>query len=376
MQDREADKMRTIMTVTGPIKPEQAGFTSMHDHILTNTGFYRDEYASLIGEPPATLFPPDTNTPVRLEDLAYLSHGYFVRSNDAWNLDDEALMGAEVKDFKDAGGGAILECSAPGIRPNVVGLKRISQQTGVYIIASTGLYGEKSWPDNFRNMSVDDFVRYMNREIERGMEDTNIKAGHIKTAVNQITDRQLEFIIAAARSSNDTGALVTAHLGLFTTIEDSRLVYQKFLDAGIAPEKLLMCHQQMYFHEANLVTLITNPDSWRLQLDYARELMDLGINICIDCFGMTWDAEALGMVMQKDHVTMAGLVSLINDGYAGQIVIGTDVFIKLMTRRYGGHGYCRLLNYVAPTLKKVGIADETVRQITIDNPARLLAIRS
>ena len=367
--------MHTVMTVTGPIKAQDVGFASMHDHILTNAGFYRDQYAPLIGEPPANVFPPDMDTPVRMEDLAYLSQGYYIRCMDAWNLDDEDLMEAEVNDFKAAGGNTILECSAPGIRTNVEGLKRISEKSGVHIVASTGLYGEESWPEKFKDMSIEAFVTYMNHEIETGMADTTIRAGHIKTAVNKITDHQLDFLKAAAQSSNDTGAPVTAHLGLFTNQEDSRIVYKRFLKSGMAPEKLLMCHQQMYFHEGDLTALITHPDSWRLYLDYARELLDTGINICIDCFGMKWDAEAIGMVMHKDHVSMAGLVGLINAGYSDQIVIGTDVFIKLMTRRYGGCGYSRLLNYVVPTLKKVGISDENVRKITIDNPARLLSMR-
>jgi phosphotriesterase-related protein len=368
--------MKMINTVTGPIAPEQLGFTSMHDHVLTNCSFYQNEFGQFIGEPPANVFSPDKDTPVRMEDSACLRQGYFIRSNDNWDLEDEDLMKAEVGDYKIAGGSTIVECSAPGIRPNVSGLMRISQKTGVHIVASTGLYAEESWPGKYNDMSIDDFIVFMKCEIEYGIEDTNIKAGHIKTATNKITDRQLDFLRAAAQASNDTGVLATGHLGILTTPEDGRIVYNTFLESGIAPERLLMCHQQAYFHESKLETLITNPDSWKLELDYTKEILDKGINICIDCFGMTWDVESAGMVSQKDHIPMAGLVALINAGYEDQIVIGTDVFIKLMTRRYGGHGYCRLLNYVVPTLKKVGVSDETIRKITVDNPSRVLSIWS
>lgn len=365
--------MKTVMTVRGPITPEELGFTSMHEHVLTNADFYMEEFVPAMGEPPASVFPSAPEDPVKMEDLAYLNHGYYVRNHDNWDLTDESLMGAEVGDFHACGGGAILECSAPGIRGDVNGLKRISEATGVHIVASTGLYAERSWPERFQEATRSDFVAYMRDEIENGMDVTSIKPGQIKVASNGNTPRQLEFLKAASRVSADTGIMVTAHLGVGTVEDDSRQVYQSLLEAGMQPERLLMCHFQGYVQITRLESLLADPAAWAPQLDYAREVLDRRINICFDCFGQTWDTEAQGSVSESDSYKIAAIYQLLQEGYSDQIVVGTDVFLKIMTRRYGGHGYVRLQNYVVPTLKQVGVSKEVIAKLTVENPARLLA---
>jgi len=365
--------MKNVMTVRGPVAPGELGFTSMHEHVLTNCDFYMEEFVPALGEPPAHVFPSAPDDPVKMEDLAYLNHGYYARSHDNWDLTDETLMAAEVSDFQSCGGGAILECSAPGIRGDIEGLKRISEATGVHIVASTGLYAEKSWPESFQGMDRQQFVDYLLGEIRDGMDGTEIKPGQIKVAFNGNTERQLNFLRAASRVSADTGLMVTAHLGPGTDQEDSRLVYQTLLASGMSSERLLMCHFQGNVQITNLEALLEKPTAWAPQLDYAREVLDRGLNICFDCFGQNWDTEALGSEAESDSYKIAAIYQLVKEGYHDQIVVGTDVFLKIMTRRYGGHGYVRLQNYVVPTLQRIGVADEIVAKLTVVNPARLLA---
>jgi len=365
--------MKNVMTVRGPIDPAELGFTSMHEHVLTNADFYMEEFVPAMGEPPASVFPSAPEDPVRIEDLAYLNHGYYVRNHDNWNCSDENLMGAEVADFYACGGRAMLECSAPGIRGDVEGLKRISETTNVHIVASTGLYAEKSWPKRFENAGEEDFLNYMMDEIEIGMDGTSIKPGQVKVASNSNTTSQLGFIRAASRVSADTGIMVTAHLGVGTDHEDSRIVYRTLLESGMNPERLLMCHFQGYVQITSLETLLERPTAWAPQLDYAREVLDKGINICFDCFGQTWDTEAMGAASEADSYKIAAIYHLLNEGYGEQIVVGTDVFMKIMTRRCGGHGYVRLQNYVVPSLKRIGLCEDLIAMLTVDNPCRLLA---
>ena len=70
---------------------------------------------------------------------------------------------------------------------------------------------------------------------------------------------------------------------------------------------------------------------------------------------------------------MAGLVRLIQEGHARQLVLGTDTFVKILLRRFGGDGYCRLTNFVVPSLESVGVGAQEIRQITVDHPARIRA---
>jgi phosphotriesterase-related protein len=120
-------------------------------------------------------------------------------------------------------------------------------------------------------------------------------------------------------------------------------------------------------------TIVRDPESWRPNLDLLKEILDQGLNICIDCFGHTWDLEPLGLTFCSDYQRLAGIVALVNAGYAGQIVVGTDLFTKIHTRRYGGESYSRLTTFVRPALKKYGVAEKDIRVITKENPARILA---
>lgn len=97
------------------------------------------------------------------------------------------------------------------------------------------------------------------------------------------------------------------------------------------------------------------------------------LNLSVDCFGRYWDAEALGECAIADWQRMAGLVALIRDGHTRQLVLGTDTFVKFLLRRFGGDGYCRLTSFVVPTLKSVGVSAEEIEQVTVANPARILA---
>jgi len=366
--------LATITTVCGPVDPADLGFTSMHEHVLTDASFYLDEIQPALEPLRLEAWrPSDPDEAVRMEDLAYLRAGFFALSKDAWNTNDEPLMTAELADFKKAGGSAVLDCSAPGIRPNVAGLRRVSEASGVHIVASTGLYAERSWPERFREMSSQEFESHVRSEIDKGMEGTDIRPGQIKCATNEVTDKQVEFLKASARVSRDTDYPLTAHLGIFTAEEDHRQVLRILLDAGIAPERLIMCHMQGYVAESAVATLISDPSSWQLRLDYVLEVLDLGVNLCFDCFGLTWSLEAVGMLPTSDVVNLAAVYALLEKGYADQITVGTDTFTKPQLRRYGGYSYCRLLNFVVPWLRNVGVDDATLDKLTVANPARILA---
>jgi len=154
---------------------------------------------------------------------------------------------------------------------------------------------------------------------------------------------------------------------------DGRRIAKILRVEGLDLTRLIIAHTDGFFVEHDLKTLVLNPASWQLSLDYAKTLLDQGVNLSIDCFGHYWNAELRGVILETDWQRLAGLVALIQKGYSGQLVLGTDTFFKVLTRRYGGEGYCRLTKFVIPTLTKLGISDYDLRQITRVNPARLLA---
>jgi phosphotriesterase-related protein len=365
--------MRKVMTVCGPIAPWELGVTSMHEHVLVNSGVYAELFGPLLPTPDQTIFPCDRKAPIQMDDLGYLCKGGFILSEDNWDLNDETLMTEEVRDFKTAGGGAILECSVPGIRGDVSALRSISQNTGVHIIASTGLYGEESWPARFKEMSYGDFKKYLKSEIEEGIEGSTVRPGQIKSAVNHYSEKTGELLKAVGASSAETGMLITGHIGISTSAEEREKMLQAYRNGGVDPSRLLICHIDSTFVERDLVKAIKDPQFAQLDIGPAKRVLDMGGNVCIDLFGCPFDLEELGQFMVSDQVKMAGLFKLIEAGYEDQLVIGADIFTKIQTRRYGGNGYPRLLNFVVPMLRKLDVSEHVIRKIIVDNPARLLA---
>lgn len=359
--------MKTIMTVCGPIPSERIGLTSMHDHILADLSFFKQPLPPDIEKNS----PIDLDGSIEMEHLSYLRNGLAIYSSDNWNLADVDLMTKEVRHFKERGGNTILEPSAPGIRCHTDQLRYISETTNVNIIASTGLYREETWPARFTTMGPREIQAHLLEEINCGIEGTDIKAGHLKTAIANGSDHEFDFLKAVVPVANETGLLVSAHTSYVTTMENRRKMLRAFLQAGMRPEKLLLCHIQYTFVNQDVRSFLS-PELCRLDLSWAKEVLDQGANVCIDLFGYPADNEMLDYFGRADAVKLAALVELVNAGYEEQIVIGNDVYQRIMTRSYGGHGYCRIVDYVIPALLDSGIDKTTVDKITTCNPARLL----
>jgi len=389
--------MSKIMTVRGPIEPKELGFTSMHEHILYDGTIYRKRYEDMLdassnGEsttPEATTsfgtmssgkmpknFPVKANDMLSLENIGFHRRNFFL-TWDAVSMHDEDAMEAEMADFKSTGGSSIVDMSAPGLRSDIPAIKRLSEKTDIHVVTTTGLYTEDSWPDKFRDMSTEQYINYMRREIEDGIDDTGIKAGHIKAAITDLSQQQEKLLRAVARISNETGLSVTIHPG-FLIGSDGRRIFKILNEEGMDPQRLIIAHLQQFIVECDLKKLVENPDTWGLKLEYAKELLDQGVCLSIDTFGHYWDAEWIGFVRPTEWQKLAALLALIKEGYSQQLLIGTDTFLKIQTQRFGGEGYARLTRSVIPLLKSQlsvfnCVSDFDIRQITVENPARLLS---
>jgi phosphotriesterase-related protein len=367
--------MAEIMTVRGPIAPRELGFTSMHEHVLCDAGVFLRRHGALI-PPNAPVSPGD---PISLENVGLLRHA-FILSRETMDMRDEEYMAAEVTDFRATGGCAMVEMSTPGLRVDPAGLRRISEKTGVHIVATTGLYSEDSWPERFLPMGVEEFVAFMRSEIEEGIDGTGIKAGHVKVAITDSTapgvppfsGRQRMLLEAAVRACEETGLSLTVHPPLDAR-EAAREVIAALRAAGVTPGRAVIAHAEMFFASQDIAALVRDPLSSRVDVDFARELLDAGFNVSIDSFGHLYDAEPLGRTYIADWQRLAGLIQLVDAGYSSRIVLGTDIFLKILTRRRGGEGYARLTGFAIPMLQRLGVDPARIAEMTVGNPARILA---
>ena len=210
-------------------------------------------------------------------------------------------------------------------------------------------------------------------ELNEGIIDTDVRPGHIKLAIIDLSPAQERALRGGARAALETGASISIHPG--TGIgNDGRRIAKILMEESLEPERILINHSEGYMVEHDLKKLVLDPKSWGLNLDYHHELLDQGVNLSVDCFGHRWDIETAGWIIERDWQRLAGLVALVKEGYSSQLVLGTDTYMKMLTRRGGGEGYCYLTRYVIPTLRQLEVSDYEIRQLTVETPARLLTI--
>ena len=363
-----------IMTGSGPILPEQLGFTSMHEHIFSDCSMFRNRIRRTSFISNRHKVKPEDK--LRLENRSFLRHDILL-SADNMKLDDERVMTAEVADFKARGGHSILEVSAPGIRrspDDLILLQGIAKATGVHIVASTGLYAEDTWPLQYQTMTLKQFVHFLRREITDGIENTGVFPGHIKAAYEVPTTQLDTYLQAAALTSSETGLSLQIHLGTDVTADEVRQkVLQPLLRGECIPEKTIFCHVQFQMGFLAIKDLVNNPGYVPFDISLHRELLAKGFILSFTPMGFEADNEPLGIAQYPDWYSLSGIVALIKEGYAGQLVLGNDVFTKLATRHGGGDGYSRLIDFVAPALQQCGISEKVIHQIFVENPARILA---
>lgn len=356
--------MKKIMTVLGPIKPEELGFTTMHEHVMMDGGWVlRERYKGQLRSNDDRYTVDD---PVSLSNIGLIKRN-FMTNWDGLSFDDEEMMLGEVQDFQKSGGKAILELSVPGIRTKVPTIKKIAEKTGAHIIISTGLYTVDSWPDKYLTMGEKEIYDYMMGEVKNGVEDTGIPPGHLKIALQNLTEKEEKALRAAAKVANETGMSLTIHCS------DGRQVVEILKSEGMDVSRAVIAHVASAFGIRDMKLLITHPELNTLRLDYIKEVLDTGVNISLEFTPGNVESEDQNRTLIPDWMRLAGIIKLLDQGYANQIVFGTDTCAKVMTRRYGGEGYCRLTRFAIPKLREYGVSDYHIRTITEKNPARLLA---
>jgi phosphotriesterase-related protein len=362
---------RKIITVLGAISQDELGFTSMHEHI----SFRGDVLARRLRKNiPENQLPIHEDDKVCLENVGLLLKNS-IMAWDALRQDDEDVMVGEVEDFKNSGGNAILEVSVPGIQLDTAMIGRVAQRTGLHVIISTGFYTWDSWPAEFLGLPASGYYRHMLHEIEQGVQGSGLKPGSLKIALEDLNFQEENALRAAARLCKETGLPLTIHP--CSKPGGNRLLVLGILkQEGVDLSRVVMAHTSVENRPASFRELIYNPKLYRLDMEMAERMLDTGVNICFE-FCNPLGFEMSGNYRRGDYMQMAGLYKLINHGYAGQIVLGNDVCGRTMLRRGGALGYLRLTTFVIPTLREIaGVSDYAIRQMTVENPARILSVCS
>lgn len=347
----QMDALRTgkVQTVGGLIEPEQMGITLMHEHLLCDLScrFEPHPEASRIVFGQAR-FSPELRT-----DILYDAFG---------NLDNTMILDEqesieEVMRFKLAGGGTIVDTTTLGLARDPLALRRISAATGLHVSMGAGYYVHLSHPSDMDERSEEQIYEEIVRDVEVGVGDTGIRCGHIgEIGVDQQTPNEMKVVRAAARAQRRTGAMLNIHQLYVAGQRTGHAIADAIEQSGGSLRRTVFSHM----------------DGSEADLDYQVSLLDRGLTLEYDLFGLEIYMPRYELAMPSDASRVNGIAQLIEAGWIDQITISHDSCMKIMRVKYGGWGYAHILNRILPRFRKAGVTDGQIEAIMVDNPRRLL----
>jgi phosphotriesterase-related protein len=338
--------------VTGPVRGDELGITLPHEHLLLD---FSCRYVAAADEEKAGSLPAIG------ERWRLLARPAGYRAN----LDGGSIRSAvaECQHFVCAGGRTIVDLTGVGLRPDPVGLRRIAAETGLNLIAATGLYIESSLPTWAREGSIDEIADHLVGDIETGGAE-GIRRGAIGEigieGVPEPTDFERELVRAAARAQARTGAPCFLHV-MSGILPEARPGIVDIVDTYVAEggdvSRLALCHQ----------------DGSGSDRAYQESLLGRGLWFVYDTFGFE-AVFAFGdryLQLPTDSQRIAEVAALIDAGYGDRLLISQDICYQMMKRSWGGWGYAHILDVLRPRFAAAGVDEEGLMRLMVNNPRRL-----
>lgn len=324
-----------VNTVQGPLDASKLGFTLPHEHVCVGSGGMWQAWPELFG-----------------------GRGNFIA---------RAVDG--LKAIRDEGVDTIVDVTPFDIGRDVRLLEEVSRKSGMQIVASTGHWLMPSLAMGTR--SVEELTDFFTQEIERGMEGTDIKAGVIKVAtgsegVTPFLDRTLR---AAARASKATGVPITTHTDSLQRMGDKQAAI--FEAEGLSPARVSIGHSD-------------DTDN----LDYLIGLAKRGFTVCMD--HLPYGIPAGSAAPEPGEKTAKpgplswqqraqSIKRLVEAGYGDRIFLSNDWFLSAVhvpasaiveLGKMNPDGMLFNTRKVIPYMKQIGVTEQAIRAITVENPRR------
>lgn len=312
-----------IITVKGPMEPDSSLFFQCHEHLLMGKGKPGEKYPELY-----------------YDEL------------------DKSIQ--EAQDYVNAGGGGLVEAQPVGCCRMTEELVKISEVTGLRIVASTGFHKMAFYPEGHWIFKEDEkqLTRIFLHELCQGMyvdgaydkpeQWISSRAGQIKTAMetSELNPQYHKVFAAAAATARETGAPVMLH------VENGQhpLRYFEFLEQqGIEPEQMIFCHL----------------DRACKDIQIHKELAKAGVYIEYDTIARE--------KYHSDERELEIFREMIASGFEDRLLFSLDTTRKRL-KAYGGEtGLTYILCVFLNKMKNAGISREIIDKICRVNPSRALA---
>jgi phosphotriesterase-related protein len=313
--------MARVKTVAGDIEASELGFTLPHEHLVFGmTGWELDVF-------------PHADKEARYKTC--LKH---------------------MKASREAGVQALVECSTPEMGRDVELMRELSEATGMHIVASTGLYARRP-AGYWMRRTPEEIAELFVHELEKGVRDTGIRCGQIKTALEgvELTGYEEMVLRAAAMAHKATGAPIMIHVE-----EEGGMAALELLTAeGVPGSRIVIAHAE------------TTADMRYL----LRILEGYGAYVGFDRFGLD--------LTQRDDVRHAMVAALCIMGFANRIQISHDFPCFMHGRdidrwkdtpdKVRNWNFVYVPTEVVPRLREAGVKEADIRQMTVGNAAELYA---
>lgn len=302
---------RKIPTLTGLIDAKQLGVIYIHEHVLTN--------------------PPPSR----------------MRIDPDYKLDDSDKIVEELMLFHSYGGNTLVDCTAIDYGRDVAAMREVAKRVPVNLLAITG-FNRGDYEEWVATGEVKQFAELMMKDIEEGMDGTDVKAALIKigTSYNHILPVEYKIIEAAGIAYRNTGTPIITH----TTLGTMGIEQVKALEkAGVDPNNIALSHLDQ-----------------NLDFYYLSEIARTGAYIEFD--------GPSKVKYAPDSARIEMLKRLCDAGFEDRILISGDMGRRSYLTAYGGGpGFGFLLGKFVPRLLAEGFTQETVDKFFKTNPARFLS---
>lgn len=305
-----------IMTVQGPLPPNEMGPTLPHEHVLVDF--------------------------VGAEEVDPRRYNQ-----------EEAFATAlpHLRRARELGVRTLIECTPDYLGRDPVLLRRLSEASGLHLLTNTGYYGAvegKYLPQHAHIETADQLAARWDLEWREGIAGTGIRPGFIKISVNNsplgAVDRKL--VQAAGRTHRKSGLTIASHTGTGAAALEELAILQ---EEGVAGQAFVWVHAQS-----------EKDRSFHLQA--ARQ----GAWLSFDGLSPENQPEYLGHLQAMKEAQLLGQVLLSHD--AGWYSVGEP----------GGgtfRSYDTLFQDFLPRLKDAGFTEAEIRLLTVENPQQAFTVR-
>ena len=271
-----------------------------------------------------------------------------IKKTDDTRLDCMEETIREFKDLYEKGVRNVIELSNRGMGRDISYMAKVAKESGINVLCATGFYKEPFFPEEVYTLTEEELTNLMVREIEVGIDGTEIKAeviGEIGSSVNVFEDAEQKVFRAAIEAQKRTHKPIITHTSLGTlAMEQIAMFKEKNIDL----DKIIISHVDLSG-----------------DVEYILGIIRQGVNVAFDTIGK--------INYQSDELRVEMLKRICDEGLSHKVLLSMDITRKSNMLFKGGIGYAYLLDNFLPSLRKAGVKEEEIRNMTEKNIMRIFS---